>query len=136
MQWQLNEYLQTSTNTSNTDHHLPKIHPCPLEKPNLCSFKTIQHATYNLYNLITTLCPVTYMETFSNQLPTMTARKLPQAFVMANITNGTTRCTHQYCPTTNHPTTPSALLQPTTRTVLHSYLQHTFLHLKDLLKPA
>ncbi len=70
-------------------------------------WSSILHATSMTWYLLSILQLIWKM--FSNQLPTMTARKIPQVLIMANTTNGTTICTHQYCPMTNHPTTPSAL---------------------------
>jgi len=131
----------SSTTTSNSANHSTKTKPCSLETPTLCSSRKISHAMYthaNVYDLISTLLPVTYLQLLSANQPPPATRKITQPLTMASITSGNTigLCTYKYSPMMTQPTPSFTLLQPMMGTILWSYLQHTFPHAKDLLKPV
>jgi len=133
---QLNVYLSITT-TSKSANHSTEMKPRFLKTPNLRSSRKIPHVTHvNLYDLISTLLPATYLQLIpANQTPP-TATKITQLLTTASANGTIGLCTYKYSPTTTQPTPSFTLPQPMMGTILRSYLQHTFPHAKDLLKPA
>jgi len=132
---QFNKYLSTGTTYSNTNNEPPLT---------ATSFDTWLHqetlpcmhpTTASLYD-ISKLLPVSYTQMLPEILTAGQNSQLHMVY--------TTNHTRVHTPTmTYHTTSPSNLPHPMasatnycSHTFLWSYLHHTFLHSKDLLKPA